>query len=71
MVYTISCGYYVITQGNLTIGGERKGERGRGREREREGGREVERERERVLSDITYRLLKLIMKLVHHQKYCP
>ena len=69
MVYTISCGYYVITQGNLTIGGERKGERERGRERE--GEREGGRERERVLSDITYRLLKLIMKLVHHQKYCP
>ena len=42
MAYTISCGYYVITQGNLTIGGER----GREREREREGERERERERE-------------------------
>lgn len=65
MVYTISCGYYVITQGNLMIGGG--GERERDGERSREGGREVER----VLSDITYRLLKSIMKLVHHQKYCP
>ena len=40
-------------------------------EGEREGERGGGRERERVLSDITYRLLKLIMKLVHHQKYCP